>query len=230
MSATLDELKKIEFLNCLKYRTDPRWQDATEWIDGSQPYCDSLERIDFAYDLASLGHRWQFRDNGVPYFEHCRETAMILMNELGIFDAKMIIAALLHDMLEDSFLLTYGRIRIFFGWEVALAVNTLTKPKKTDQRFKNDDQRHEHYFNQLYQANSAGILIIKFCDRLHNLRTLDQCAPEKQARKIKETRIAYLPLLDRIKSDKDQGIARLAVILEDKLKTALNALDLETRH
>ncbi|MFA5020633.1 MAG: HD domain-containing protein [Patescibacteria group bacterium] len=159
---------------------------------------DLLLLADFAYDLAKYGHREQFRDSGEPYFEHCRETALILMDELGIFNPNLIITALLHDMLEDNFLLTTWRIAWIFGDRISEMVSVLTKPKKTDKRFTNDRERHEFYFQQIERAD-CEVMLIKLCDRLHNLRTLDQCAPEKRQRKIIETKEKYLWMLADIR-------------------------------
>jgi len=160
--------------------------------------------VDFAYDLAKYGHREQFRDSGEQYFEHCRETALILMDELEIFNPDLIIAALLHDMLEDNFLLTPARIALIFGDRISEMVSTLTKPKKTDKRFTADRERHEFYFRQIGRA-AAEVKVLKLCDRLHNLRTLDQCAPEKRQRKLLETRQRYLPLLIDIEDAKSDA-------------------------
>jgi GTP diphosphokinase / guanosine-3',5'-bis(diphosphate) 3'-diphosphatase len=157
-------------------------------------------KLDFAYDLAKYGHRNQFRDSGERYFEHVRATAIILVDELKIINMVMLIAALLHDILEDSFLLTFERIKLIFGPKVAKYVVTLTKPKKNDKRFTNDHERHLWYFEQL-RNSCLEIKIVKLADRLHNMRTLDSCAPEKRTRKIQETKNVYMPLINDIKND-----------------------------
>jgi len=163
---------------------------------------DMLELVDFAYDLAEYGHKNQFRDGGERYFEHCRNTALILMDELDIYDPEMIMAALLHDMLEDNCLLTPpSRIRLIFGVRVMSLVVTLTKPKKICNHFPSDSARHKFYFIKIRNAK-IDAKIIKLCDRLHNLRTLDQCAAEKRERKIKETKDVYMPLIDDVAKSK----------------------------
>lgn len=91
---------------------------------------DEIERINFAYDMAKYGHRNQSRDSGERYFEHLRATAIILVDELGITDTEIIIAGLLHDMLEDNFLLNPERIKLTFGERVSMLVTTVSKPKK----------------------------------------------------------------------------------------------------
>ncbi|MCX6739424.1 MAG: HD domain-containing protein [Candidatus Parcubacteria bacterium] len=153
-----------------------------------------MEKVDYAYDMAKYGHRNQFREGGDRYFEHVRATSIILIDELGITDVEVIISALLHDMLEDSFLLTPERIKITFGERTAIMVSAVTKPKKDDPRFVTNDERHAYYFNQVRSACMA-VKLIKIADRLQNLRTLSVCSFEKQKRKVKETRDIYFPLL-----------------------------------
>ena len=159
-----------------------------------------IEKLDYAYDMAKHGHRNQFRESGERYFEHVRATALIMVDELGITDVEMLMVALLHDMLEDTFLLTPDRIKITFGERVARMICGISKPKKSGSRFSDNDERQEGYFKQITNA-SVEEKIVKLADRLHNLRTLNQCSKEKQLRKIKETKERYLPLLDDIRTE-----------------------------
>lgn len=159
-----------------------------------------LKKLDFAYVMAKYGHGKQIRDCGVRYFEHLRSTSLILIDELGITDVEIIIASLLHDMLEDNFLLDVERINFTFGERVAMIVNTVSKPRKNDLRFSSDEQRNACYFEQI--ANSETCCkIVKLADRLHNVRTLSSCQEEKQRRKVKETKIVYLPLIEKISEE-----------------------------
>lgn len=174
------------------------------------------ELIDFAYDAAKYGHQDQSRDDGTRYFEHCRETALILMDELGIYDADMIIAALLHDMLEDNFLFTEWRLNHSFGPRAAEMIIAMTKPKKNDPRFMSNHERHEFYFQRLFDSDN-DVIVLKLCDRLHNMRTLHHCLPKKRARKIQETESVYLPLAQKLLSAsndlKTQGYGTLLLFL-----------------
>lgn len=153
--------------------------------------------IDFAYDLAKYGHKNQMRDSGSRYFEHIRAVTLILLKELEIFDSKVIISALLHDILEDSYILTKDRIRIIFGNKVAGFVETLTKPKKDDVRFKTKQEKLDWYFKNIKNA-SYEVKLIKLADRLHNTRTLGFCSQEKQKRKIEETEKYFYTLIEDI--------------------------------
>jgi (p)ppGpp synthase/HD superfamily hydrolase len=153
-----------------------------------------MEKLDFAYEMAKYGHRNQFRESGARYFEHVRATAIILIDELGVSDVDVIIVALLHDMFEDSFLLTPNRVRITFGERVATIVAAVSKPKRDDPRFTTKQERHTHYFN-VVKSSSPEAKLVKLADRQQNVRTLGSCSTEKQTRKVKETREIYLSLI-----------------------------------
>lgn len=181
---------------------------------------DDLEKLDFAYDMAKYGHRNQFRESGERYFEHLRATSLILVDELGVTDVEMIIASLLHDMLEDSFLLNVVRIKIAFGERVAAIVDAISKPRKSDQRFGSDRERHAWYFEQIARSDVYS-LIVKMADRLHNMRTLGCCSREKQRRKIDETNTVYLPLLERI----SQEYPKQAAILTEQFRIVIGQLE-----
>lgn len=180
---------------------------------------DEIERINFAYDMAKYGHRNQFRDSGERYFEHLRATAIILVDELGITDPEMIIAGLLHDMLEDNFLLNPERIKLTFGERVSMLVTTVSKPKKNDPRFKSNEERHQWYFEQVAKS-CVEAKLLKLADRLQNMRTLGSCTPEKQVRKIKETEDVYFPLI----ADVSTVYPKRAEYLLSEMSKALNNL------
>ncbi len=148
-----------------------------------------LARVRGAYYLAKYGHRAQVRKelalDGSPlrYFEHVRRVAIILMDEVHIYDPDLIITALLHDALEDTADIDARVIEQFFGTEVARRVRLLTKDPK------------EGYVDRLLAADEDTVLV-KLCDRLDNLRSLDGCDEAFQARQIMETRRDYMPLFD----------------------------------
>lgn len=175
------------------------------------------KRINLAYVIAKEGHRYQLRDDGTRYFEHLRATAIIIIDELKIRDIDIIIAALLHDMIEDSLLMTVDTIRLNFGERVAALVDAVTKPKRGDKRFRSDEDRHHWYFERI-AISDADVKILKLADRLHNMRTLDSCAADKRLRKIAETVKIYLPLAEEIASAYPQQ----AIYLKDELVKAMN--------
>ena len=171
-----------------------------------------MEKIKLAYALAEFGHSEQRRDNGEPYFNHLVGSTLILVDELGITDVDLVVSELLHDMLEDSPILNKGSLLLIFGKRVAQIVQNVTKPKRNDPRFGNDSERHQAYFTHL-QSCRVDEKIVKLVDRLHNVRTLNQCLPKKRERKIQETYDFYLSLVDDIKKEYSSLANRLQRLL-----------------
>ncbi|MEK7478261.1 MAG: HD domain-containing protein [Patescibacteria group bacterium] len=156
-----------------------------------------MKKIKLAYALAEFGHSEQSRDNGEPYFNHLVAATLILVDELGVTDVDLVVSELLHDMLEDSPILNEAALTLIFGKRVAKIVQNVTKPKRNDPRFGSDDERHQAYFARITSCR-VDEKIVKMADRLHNVRTLDNCLLQKRERKIRETRDHYLPLADDI--------------------------------
>lgn len=164
--------------------------------------------VDMAYDLAKESHRPQVRDTGERYFEHLRDVALILIDECNIKDSDLIIAALLHDSIEDS--ATFGnrtlpysqwketaqfRLSKVFNERVARMVMSLTKLQVDGAEITTKEQAEEIYFQNIREGGEESILL-KMCDRLHNLRSLAGTTPEKQQRILKETEEKYYPLFE----------------------------------
>lgn len=144
-----------------------------------------LETIETAYVLAKYGHKEQIREDGITrYFEHPKAVAWIVVNELKINDWRTIVMALLHDVLEDSHILSPYRIELNFGKEVVMGLKLLTKKPR------------EGYLRRLKLYGDMKMITVKLCDRLHNLRTLQNCTKQKQRRQIEETKRYYLPLTE----------------------------------
>lgn len=163
--------------------------------DRVQPYLPPSEQLDvkLAYCLAKFGHRAQTRKeltDGKPtrYFEHVRRAAIILMDQMHIHDRDMIIAALLHDSLEDTADLSAELLEHCFGPVVTGMVRLLSKLPK------------EGYHERLNNCKNWKVLALKMCDRLDNLRSLmvPGTTLEFQKRQIKETKEVYLPLFGSI--------------------------------
>jgi len=167
-----------------------------------------LKRLDMAYDMAKYGHRNQFRESGERYFEHVRSTAIILIDELSVYDVELVMSALLHDMLEDSFLLKGDRIEMIFGCRVAQITSAVTKPSKDDPRFTSPAQRLAFYHQQIKNGNWE-VKLVKLADRLHNLRALMSCSLDKQRRKLAETKKTYLPLIRDISGEYSEAAEKL---------------------
>lgn len=150
--------------------------------------------INLAYTLSKYVHRAQVRMERNPdgtlvrYFEHPRRVALILIDIAGIIDPDMICAALLHDTVEDSDELSPTAIERHWGVEVARFVKLLSKVPK------------EGYVDRLNKYADWKVLLIKACDRLDNLRSLDpnDVSGEFRTRQIQETREYYLPLFAKL--------------------------------
>ena len=144
-----------------------------------------LNHVIAAYMFAKYAHRNQFRDGGtVRYFEHAKAVALILIDELHITDWHAVVLGLMHDVPEDSFLLTWERIELNFGKTITHELKLLTKQPKRG------------YIKRLRMHGSTRALTTKCCDRVHNLRTLSSCKTQKQHEQIAETRRVHIPLAE----------------------------------
>ncbi len=167
---------------------------------------ENYERIRKAYFFAQAAHEGQFRKSGEAYFIHPFHVANILM-ELSM-DPPTVMAGLLHDVIEDTEC-TSERLTAEFGQEVSDLVNGVTKLDKL--KFETKDQAQAENLRKLLlaMARDLRVIIIKFADRLHNMRTLDSVEPEKQIFTAKETLEIYAPLAARL------GIGQIKGELED---------------
>lgn len=147
--------------------------------------------IEKAYDDAKDAFREKYREGGERYFEHLRGTTLILIDYLGIRDYRLIIAALLHDIVEDIPSWIIQRVCREYDKKIALLVDYVSKPSEKD--YPDKKKRNQVYHDKLGNAPRKAI-ILKLADRWHNLLTLWACPVEKILRKIEETRKYYLPL------------------------------------
>jgi len=143
-----------------------------------------------AYGLAYKSHEGQKRKSGEPYFDHCVEVAKILHNEWGIKKENYLIAALLHDTVEDSGV-TLDRINNKFGNEVSELVEGVTK-----LNYGTDKETLSKVLDKSYV--NPGVAVIKLADRLHNMRTLEFMKPIKQIEKSTETLDVYTRLAESL--------------------------------
>lgn len=168
-----------------------------EFIKKDNPYFDleDLENIGRSYDFCVIAHKGQKRKSGEDYAIHPISVALEV-SRLQL-DKVSIIAALLHDVIEDT-KFTREDIIDNFGLEVANIVDGVTKFDKI--KFEKKDIRQVENFRKLFFALSKDVrvLIIKLCDRLHNIRTLEFQKPEKQQSIAIETMEIYAPLAERV--------------------------------
>ena len=182
---------------------------------------DEASRKDIlrAYELAQEAHAGQKRASGEDYIAHPLAVAHITA-ELG-GDTQSVVAALLHDTLEDSRLFDSARLRREFGSDLALLIKGLSK--FTETWFTSDSIRQNANLAKLIQASTRDIrvFIVKLADRLHNMRTLAALPRTKQLRIIRETLDFYAPLAARL------GLRELRRQLEDLSLQILHPLRYE---
>ncbi len=176
---------------------------------------DDLERVQFAYFSSKYGHAGQKRDDGSRYFDHPKGAAWIYIHELGGRDVRTIIDLLLHDLSEDQYLLSPYRLGLNFGEDIALDVHALTKLPKGKETTK------EYLLRVI--ARGPSCITGKIIDRLHNLRTLSTCTPEKQVKTIQETQEYHLRLLIPALRAHGKHWAKYADVLELKINEAIAA-------
>jgi guanosine-3',5'-bis(diphosphate) 3'-pyrophosphohydrolase len=171
-----------------------RQYELVERVLSYQPTADEA-MLNRAYVYAMKAHGNQKRASGAPYFSHPLEVAAILA-EMRLDDAT-IATALLHDTIEDTDV-TRGEIDTLFGAEIGTLVDGLTKIKKLDLVTKKAEQAEN--FRKLLLAISSDIrvLLVKFADRLHNMRTLEHMEPAKRKIIAEETMDIYAPLAGRM--------------------------------
>lgn len=175
-----------------------------------------LSFVEDGYNFALQAHEGQLRKSGEPYIEHPLATALIIAG-LNL-DAHCIVAALLHDVVEDSHV-SLSEIETKFGVEVAKLVDGVTKLGKiarpddgetVSQKGSDDDARIESLRKMFVaMAEDVRVVIIKLADRVHNMRTLKALAPERRRSIAQETMDIYAPLAHRF------GIWQLEWELED---------------
>ena len=175
---------------------------------------DDITMIKKAYLTAAQAHKDQVRKSGEPYIIHPLNVAIILADlEL---DKETIMAGILHDVVEDTFM-TEEDLKKEFGEDVALLVDGVTKlekiPLSTDVTDQSDEKLEMQAENLrkmfLAMAKDIRVIMIKLADRLHNMRTLQFKNPDSQKRIAKETLEIYCPIAQRL------GISKLKIELDD---------------
>lgn len=179
--------------------------DIVRSVRGRHPKTDT-RGIVRAYQLASFVHEGQMRKSGERFIEHPTGVARILA-ELGM-DATTIIAAFLHDAIEDTEL-ELTDIKTHFGEEVVGIIDGLTKIERIGFRSKEQEQAENLRKMIVAMAKDARVLIIKLADRLHNMRTIEALEDAKRELVAKETLEIYAPLAHRL------GIQQIRSELED---------------
>ena len=174
--------------------------------DLSSKFIDDKDLLEKAYNFASDGHMNQTRASGEPYITHPLQVALYL-SDLSM-DLETIIAAILHDLIEDTDI-TYKNIKKEFGSDVANIVDGVTKLDRI--QYNTNEEAKAEAIRKMVIAMSKDIrvLILKLADRLHNIQTIEYLADHKQERIASETLYGYAPLAHRL------GLQNIKHILED---------------
>jgi len=159
-----------------------------------------------AYHYSAAAHEGQFRKGGAPYITHPLAVAEILAS--WHLDAQTLIAALLHDVVEDTGV-SSEEIAHEFGKPVAQLVDGVTKLDKIQFEDKAQAQAENFRKMLLAMARDVRVILIKLADRLHNMRTLEAMQPEKVSRIAQETLEIYAPIANRL------GLNKVFQELED---------------
>lgn len=178
-------------------------------------YCDiSSDTLQKALELSKVAHQNQTRKSGEPYIIH--PILVATFTALISNDDMMIAAALMHDVVEDTDY-TIEELSEIFGEDIAFLVEGLTKievlrdeeliPSTSNQKLTSSALTFRKML--LSSIKDVRVLVIKLCDRLHNMTTLEALSPEKQLRISEETMVVYAPIAHRL------GISQLKNRLED---------------
>ena len=166
------------------------FENLSEYLSSEQ-----IGKISDAYLYAADAHETQFRSSGEPYIIHpiavCNNLAQIQM------DFSTIIAALLHDVVEDTEV-NIEEIRFLFGDKVSELVEGVTKLTRLSGKTKNETHAESMRKMILAMVKDIRVIVIKLADRLHNMETIGAMPPKKQAKKARETLDIFAPLANRL--------------------------------
>ncbi len=172
------------------------------------------DKIRKAFELCYKVHGKPLRASGKPYYIHPIKVTMILLEEMSVTDNDILVASLLHDVIEDSVgeenkQKIRAEINSIFGYEILEMVESLTKIKHS-RMSKNLDKAATYRKLFLALVRDVRVIIIKIADRLDNMRTLHYLRPEKQKEIALETLNFYTPIAHRL------GLTKIKMELEDR--------------
>ena len=185
-----------------------------------------IDRIRRAYDFSEKCHLGQMRQSGDPYITHPLAVANILADMR--MDHESLMAALLHDVIEDTGA-TKGQISRRFGRTVADLVDGVSKLGEIESASRAQQQAESFQKMTLAMSRDIRVMLVKLADRLHNMRTLGVLSPEKKRRIAKETIDIYAPIAQRLGINdvrlefEDLGFAAMYPLRHRRLREALKA-------
>jgi len=182
-----------------------QFDNLVEKLKASNPSAD-IGRITKAFEYAENAHCSQLRKDGTPFVTHPLAAAEVCV-EMGL-DEDSIIAALLHDCIEDTDV-AYEDIKKLFGKSVADIVEGVTKLTRVQYTSKEEEQMENLRKMLMAMAKDIRVILIKIADRLHNMRTMEYQSAPKQKEKASETMEIYAPIAHRL------GMQKIKWELED---------------
>src|SRR5690349_22157134 len=163
---------------------------------------DNLDLIRRAYIFSAKEHKGQVRASGEPYLTHPLEVSNVLA-EMKM-DAVTVSVGLLHDVVEDT-LVSLKDVESMFGGEVAHIVDGVTKISQIQFTSKEEKQAENFRKMLLAMTDDIRVIMVKFADRLHNMRTLSYLSADRREAIARETMDIYAPLANRLGMGKMRG-------------------------
>jgi guanosine-3',5'-bis(diphosphate) 3'-pyrophosphohydrolase len=195
-----------------------RFNDIVEEILKYNPQAD-VDLLERAYVLSAKAHKGTVRLSGEPYLIHPLEVAYILTRMY--LDVPSVVAGLLHDTLEDSYL-AKEEVEQYFGADVADLVDGVTKISRIEEQSSEESRAETLRKMILAMSKDIRVILIKLADRYHNMQTLGFLSPDKQAEIARETLEIYAPIASRL------GIEWIKGELEDLAFKYLHQADYKT--
>jgi GTP diphosphokinase / guanosine-3',5'-bis(diphosphate) 3'-diphosphatase len=156
---------------------------------------EDVAQVEAAYNFSAEAHRGQYRTSGEPYISHPLAVAGTLAN--WRLDPQALIAALLHDVMEDT-VITKAQLTEHFGKTAAELVDGVSKLDRIENQSYEEAQAENFRKMLLAMARDVRVILIKLADRLHNMRTLDAVRADKRRRIARETLEIYAPIANRL--------------------------------
>jgi len=163
--------------------------------DENPEHKDEIKMLRDAFDIGYTAHKGQLRKSGEEYFSHCISVGLELSQ--WNMDCDVVVAGILHDTLEDTDI-TKKEIQNYFNKDIANLIEGVSK--LSDINFNSREQKQAENFMKMFLsvAKDIRVIIIKFADRLHNLRTIKHLSLIKQRRVAKESEDIFVPLAHRL--------------------------------
>ncbi len=203
------------------HAVDPLSDKLSSYLEPAQ-----VKKVIRAYNFAEKGHQGQYRQSGEEYITHPLAVAHILADMH--MDHESLLAALLHDVIEDTDF-TKSQLTWRFGRTVAMLVDGVSKLSEIEFSSRAEQQAENFQKMTLAMARDIRVVLVKLADRLHNMRTLGVLNPEKRRRIARETLEIYAPIAQRLGMNdiriefEDLGFAALYPLRHRRITEALKA-------